>query len=825
MPHIASSKAAAAPVRFRSSLLACAIHCMLAGAAGLAIGSGAALAAEPVADATAREYAIAPGSLSGALAQFAAASGVRVVFDAQVLAGRQSPGLQGRFGAREGLARLLAGTGYEAAALNDGRYAVRPVATAGGASEAGAEAAATLPAVTVTATQSATGTAAEGYREDRVSSVGPWQGRDLQDTPYSITVFSEEFIENLQASSADQVYRVNPTLQQTRSQYENNQPTINLRGFTLWGSYRDGVRDDQYGHGTTMEDTERIEVLNGLSGFIYGPSNVGGLVNYVTKRSTDERLNSVTVSSLGNKAWYLHGDFGGKFDADGRFGYRANVAKQGGDTSIRGQRIERDMYSLVLDAKPRNDLYLQVSAMNMDYDIHGAQARIAATAATRPSVNALRNDISYGPAWTYRHYNTDRYTAHAKWDVNQAVSLRATYLYSTGVRDSEGAPITNTMTSPTTYNQTLSYFYAPGVDSTLSYVYDKSGAVYGDFKFDTGAVGHKVTLGYQYTNNRQDRWTNSASAIALGSSTIDDPQYFDKPEVAPIDRGAKNINWYGGVRRSLVLGDDITFNDRWSALVGVSHVTLSSKTYDKSALTPALSLLFKPIPDLTTYVSYMESLETGGTAADEYQGVAVVNAGQVFAPLTSKQIEIGAKYSWNGMLLSGALFQIDKGLQYYDLRDPTRPVYVQDGRQVHKGVEFTAIGKLTRDLSLMGGFTLLDAKVKQQKQNPLLEGKRPTQVANKMFKARAEYAVPAVPGLSLSASLNAMGANYADSMNTDRLSGYVIYDLGLRYQMKVGQKPMTIRMDVFNVTDKHYWANSSALGAPRTVVLSANYKF
>ncbi|MFT3720913.1 TonB-dependent siderophore receptor [Pseudorhodoferax sp.] len=711
------------------------------------------------------------------------------------------------------------------------RYALAGMALGAGpamAADPAAESSATsLPTVTVTVSgdQEAKGTAADGYREDRVSNVGPWQGRTLQDTPYSITVFSEDFIENLQASSADQVYRVNPTLQQTRSQYENNQPTINLRGFTLWGSYRDGVRDDQYGHGTTMEDTERIEVLNGLSGFLYGPSNVGGLVNYVTKRSTDERLNSITASSLGNKAWYLHGDFSGKFDADGRFGYRANVAKQDGDTSIRGQRIERDMYSLILDAKPRNDLYLQASAMNMDYDIHGAQARFAATAATRPSVHALRNDISYGPSWTYRHYNTDRYTAHAKWDVNEAMSLRATYLYSTGVRDSEGAPVTNTMTSPTTYDQTLSYFYAPGVVNTLSYVYDRSGSVYGDFKFDTGAVSHKVTLGYQYTHNRQDRWTASARAIPLGSSSIDNPQYPDRPVVAPMDRGAKNVGWSVGRRKSLVLGDDITFSDHWSALVGVAYVTLLSKTYDKSALTPTLSLLFKPTPDLTTYVSYMESLEQGGTAADEYQGVEVVNKGQVFDPLTSKQIEVGAKYSWNGMLLSGALFQIDKGLQYYDVRDPSRPVYVQDGRQVHKGVEFTAIGKITRDLSLMGGFTFLDPKVKQQRQNPLLEGKRPTQVADKMFKARAEYAVPAAPGLSLSASLNAMGANYADNMNTDRLAGYAIYDLGMRYQMKVGQTPMTVRMDVYNVTDKHYWANSSALGAPRTVVLSTNLKF
>ncbi|MFT4102245.1 MAG: hypothetical protein QM674_14650, partial [Burkholderiaceae bacterium] len=99
---------------FRSSLLARAIRCALAGALGMALGPGAALAEDEAADTTTRP--------------------------------------------------------------------------AGGASASGSQAGATLPAVTVTTSQGATGTAAEGYREDRVSNVGPWQGRDLQDTPYSITV-------------------------------------------------------------------------------------------------------------------------------------------------------------------------------------------------------------------------------------------------------------------------------------------------------------------------------------------------------------------------------------------------------------------------------------------------------------------------------------------------------------------------------------------------------------------------------------------------------------------------------------------------------------
>lgn len=679
--------------------------------------------------------------------------------------------------------------------------------------------------VTVTS-EGAAGGAAEGYRDSRVSNVGPWQGRTLEETPYSITVFSEELMENVQAVSADQIYRINPTMQQTRVQYENNQPTVSVRGFSFYSSYRDGVPDDQYGHITTVEDTERVEVFNGLSGFIYGVGNVGGLINYVTKRSPDERINSLTLSSRGHQAWYAHGDFGGKFDAQGRFGYRLNLARQGGNTAIRGQEIDREFYSLILDAKPSNDVYLQASAARMEFRVNGSQASWSATAATRPAASALRNNRSYGPSWTRRRYETDRHTLHARWDVNDALSLRATALSSDGRRNGAGSPVSNTFTADGRYTQSIGGVYAPGVNDLITYQDDARAAVYGDLKFNTGSLSHKLTVGYQYTNTKQD-WYNrrGADRIDGGSFPIGDPgDYIARPVGANISRG-DTVPRFRTRRLNFMLGDDIIINDRWSVLAGVSQASLRTLTYRDSAITPSVSVLFKPMPTLTTYLSYMESLEQGGTAADEYEGVEVVNKGQVFKPLKSRQFEVGAKYDWNGLLLSTSLYQIDKGLQYYDLRDRLRPVYVQDGRQVHKGLEFTAVGRLTRDLSVLGGFALLDPKVKKQQQNPLLEGKRPIHVARRMVKLRAEYDVPSVEGLSVSAGFNTTGASYADTMNTDRLSGYTVYDLGLRYETRVAQRPLTLRLDVTNLGNKHYWSSGTALGEPRTLAVSVNYKF
>ncbi|MFD2014246.1 TonB-dependent receptor plug domain-containing protein [Acinetobacter vivianii] len=199
-----------------------------------------------------------------------------------------------------------------------------------------------LTPIKVTASKDTQGTAEQGYKEDTVSQVGLWQGRSLQQLPYSIQVFSNDLLKNIQATSnPDEIYRLNPTSQLSRSQYENDQPVTYTRGFRVANAYRDGMEGDQYGHGTTTEDAKKIEVFNGLSGFLYGPGNVGGLINYVTKRSTDTRLNEINLANLGGKSWYTHADFGGKFDDAGKFGYRLNLAKQGGDTAIKQQEIKK----------------------------------------------------------------------------------------------------------------------------------------------------------------------------------------------------------------------------------------------------------------------------------------------------------------------------------------------------------------------------------------------------------------------------------------------------------------------------------------------------
>ncbi len=77
-----------------------------------------------------RDYDIAPGPLSAALARFVQQSGVRLTVDTTLIGQRQSPGLRGRYATPAGLAALLANTGLAAVRSGDS-YLLRQAQSAG----------------------------------------------------------------------------------------------------------------------------------------------------------------------------------------------------------------------------------------------------------------------------------------------------------------------------------------------------------------------------------------------------------------------------------------------------------------------------------------------------------------------------------------------------------------------------------------------------------------------------------------------------------------------------------------------------------------------
>ena len=113
----------------------------------------------------------------------------------------------------------------------------------------------------------------------------------------------------------------------------------------------------------------------------------------------------------------------------------------------------------------------------------------------------------------------------------------------------------------------------------------------------------------------------------------------------------------------------------------------------------------------------------------------------------------------------------------------------------------------------------------ERSNNPALEGKKPVNAASRMGKVYAEYALPWIPGLSLTGGIYYTGEKYGNAANTDKIPSYTLYDIGARYTTHVLDKALTVRLNVINLTGKNYWQNEYTLGAPRTIAFSASMMF
>ncbi len=666
------------------------------------------------------------------------------------------------------------------------------------------------------------GSAAAGYRAENATTTGPWGTLPLQDTPYSINVMSQDLISNVQASAPDQLFKMNPVVQLTQPIGINGRPEFNIRGFLITSTEEDGMRDYN-GWGTPLEEYERVEVFSGLSGFLYGSGNVGGMVNYVTKRPTLVPLADITVGDFGGANYYVHGDFGGPIDKDGLFAYRLNLLTQNGDQGPDLSTQRRNLVTGALDWHVMDHLVVELVGTYFDYKQNGVPAAWS-TSGNFPFPVAPSVDKLWSQPWTYQTLDTTKIGGNVKWDLSEIFTVRGAYRHAE--YDDQNVTAFNTIQPNDAYTQ-LTQTRAPRTlltDSAYAFL---------EAHFDTYFVDHKLTFGYYGDRNVWLEHSDEQAAVSVpGTFSLIAPTYALQPlnivGISPAfkDTAVTNTNF--------VLGDILKFNEYWSAMVGANYTTIGESDwntpgsppayqYNKSALTPSASLLFKPAPWVTTYATFIQALEEG-TIVPSTGSVIYTNAGQILPPVVSEQYEIGAKANLGGMFLTAALFQINKANVYSINNGNGTETYTENGREVHKGVELTATGNIMEGLRLYGGLTVFNAAI-EQTSDPTLIGKQPQNVAEQMLKAYAEYDIPYVPGLTLTGGAYYTGSFYADVANTQYLPGVILGDVGLRYITKIEGQPLTMRINVTNVANTSYWLNSNYEGAPRRIAFNFETKF
>jgi iron complex outermembrane receptor protein len=157
----------------------------------------------------------------------------------------------------------------------------------------------------------------------------------LQDTPISIVALSSETLERKGVEELSDVALFTPNLAINGSRgYGNNQPTFSIRGISGGGGatsergvalYIDGIYVPRT-NGSVFKvfDIERIEVLRGPQGTLFGRNSTGGAIRIVTKQPGKE-FESYLRATLGN---FERRDISGMVNipVNDRFSLRAQAA-------------------------------------------------------------------------------------------------------------------------------------------------------------------------------------------------------------------------------------------------------------------------------------------------------------------------------------------------------------------------------------------------------------------------------------------------------------------------------------------------------------------
>ena len=231
------------------------------------------------------EFSVPAGDLAAGLRAFARQASMEVIFNAADLRGQRTAGVKGNLSAEEALRRLLAGTRAELVRDPSGAFLVRP---AGNVSTPAAD---------------------DDYRGEEIIVTAQKRAEAAQSVPIAITALSQKNLEEQKIEGGPDIMRAVPNLTFSKSNFTGYNLSIRGVGTKAISATSDpgvAVAFNNSGliHNRFFEqeffDVERIEVLRGPQGTLYGRNATGGVVNLISAKPKLNTFEGSIKGEVGN---------------------------------------------------------------------------------------------------------------------------------------------------------------------------------------------------------------------------------------------------------------------------------------------------------------------------------------------------------------------------------------------------------------------------------------------------------------------------------------------------------------------------------------------
>ena len=253
------------------------------------------------ADSVARHFDIPAQDMKSALNEFARQSDQQILFSTDTTASKRTAGVKGQLEPEAALKQLLKGTGLTFRVTSNRAILIENPNTSTRAGKGSPRVAQSADASDVSAVQeqsAATGGSSLEPRRDRIEEIlvtATRREESLREVPQSVTALTERALERIQADDFQDYAKLVPGLQLSTPTPGSSQ--VILRGLSsLNAASTTGIYVDSTPYGSSSGlangrfltadlnafDLQRIEVLRGPQGTLYGASTMGGLLKFVT---------------------------------------------------------------------------------------------------------------------------------------------------------------------------------------------------------------------------------------------------------------------------------------------------------------------------------------------------------------------------------------------------------------------------------------------------------------------------------------------------------------------------------------------------------------
>ncbi|TPK61864.1 MULTISPECIES: TonB-dependent siderophore receptor [unclassified Mesorhizobium] len=644
----------------------------------------------------------------------------------------------------------------------------------------------------------------------KTTRTGSKTATDIKEVPQSVSVVGRQEIEDQGAQKADEALRYTAGAFAQPFGPDSDTNWMYIRGFdaTATGTYMDGLQLFSYGFGGFYVDSfglERIEVLKGPASVLYGGSNPGGLVNYVSKRPDFERTRYVEtgINDAGNV--YLGFDIG-DVASNGTVSYRMTGKVAGGDTYSDLQNGWRGFISPSISWKPDEATTLTILANYSHIDENHNGGSFLPYDGT--VVDHIVGGVNYGRIDPDANFTEPSIDLYKREQGSLGYELEHTFDNDWTVRSSARFTAAD-INEVSVYPNGWSTIGGPTELARINFDHDTTAKTFLadnqiEGKVATGAIEHTILAGVDFKYYNIDQVQSSGLYDPNYDNPIDafDPVYGSPltPRVSYLnqDLTQKQLGFYAQ--------DQMRFGDGWL-------VTLNGR-YDRGWLeadnrptyySAGSSTQSSTVGDFSGRAGLAYEFANGVTPyasiATFFNPIIGTDAmGNLFKPEEGTQYEVGVKYvpTFVDGLFTLSLFDLTRQNVPSNVTPFTQ---MQTGEVRSRGVELEGKVNVTEDFRLTGAFTAYDIDITRDA-NPALVGKTPFIVPEVMASASVDYTFRGdwYDGISIGGGLRYIGSSWADNENTAKVPAVTLADLKLGYE----KENWGVDLNITNLFDKSY---------------------